>query len=227
MSESDTWTSPGDSSRRQRILAAARELVVQLGYDKAGLREITARAGLSKSAVYLDFESKEALVDALIREESISFATRLFRDLETGADALGFGVMFARTIALLDEHPFLRALLGDDAALLGGYLRRNRSAFLSARHSLNRLMLDLLERRGALRRDVDPDAAASLLMVLTVGFIEAPRETTGDGTGTLLEEMGRMLDRWLIDDDRTRGLRRGDLVSILEQVLRAGGEGAS
>ena len=223
--------------RRDRVLHAARETVLRLGYDKAGLRDIAARAGLSKSAVYLDFASKEALVDELIRSESVAFATELFAAADgdarrTAGEASGtgppsgFGPLFAHTIAMLQRHPFLRSLLAGDEGLLGAYVRRHRGRFLAARSALNRALLELLRRHGRLRAGVDVDAATPLLTMLAIGYVETPSGVAGDRAGTVLEEMGRLLDAWLLDDGAP-AFAPGELPALLRGVLAAAAEGTS
>ncbi len=211
--------------RRARVLDAARETVLQLGYEKAGMRDIAARANLSKSAIYLDFASKEALVDELIRTESVAFATELFAAADgdgagSAGPVTGFGPLFAHTIALLQHHPFLRSLLAGDEGLLGGYVRRHRGRFLAARSTLNRALLELLRRQGRLRPGIDADAAAPLLMMLAIGYVETPLEVAGDRTGTVLQEMGRLLDTWLLADDAP-AFAPGELPALLRDVLAA------
>jgi AcrR family transcriptional regulator len=54
-----------DPNRREDILKAAREVFKQSGYAKAHVAEIAQRAGVAKGTVYLYFESKQAMLDAL------------------------------------------------------------------------------------------------------------------------------------------------------------------
>jgi len=56
---------PADPNRREDILKAAREVFKQRGYEKAHVAEIAQRAGVAKGTVYLYFESKQAILDAL------------------------------------------------------------------------------------------------------------------------------------------------------------------
>jgi AcrR family transcriptional regulator len=51
---------------RQRILAAARELFAQHGYEGTSVRDITARAKANLAAITYHFGSKEALFHAVI-----------------------------------------------------------------------------------------------------------------------------------------------------------------
>jgi AcrR family transcriptional regulator len=53
---------------RQRILAAARELIAERGYDATNVKDITATADVSKGTFYLYFNDKEALTRTLIEE---------------------------------------------------------------------------------------------------------------------------------------------------------------
>ncbi|WP_326836485.1 TetR/AcrR family transcriptional regulator [Amycolatopsis rhabdoformis] len=57
------------SDAKERILAAAHELVEVRGYSALGVAEICKAAGVPKGSFYYFFESKEALALAVIAEE--------------------------------------------------------------------------------------------------------------------------------------------------------------
>jgi AcrR family transcriptional regulator len=50
---------PSDPSARTRLIAAAREVFLEHGLDRAKVEDITQAAGLSKGAFYLHFRTKE------------------------------------------------------------------------------------------------------------------------------------------------------------------------
>jgi AcrR family transcriptional regulator len=54
-----------DPERKERILAAAADLVARNGYHSVSMAEIGAAAGITGSGIYRHFESKSALVVAL------------------------------------------------------------------------------------------------------------------------------------------------------------------
>lgn len=54
--------------RRELILEAARAAFMELGMDKASIREIARRAGYTAGAIYSYFEGKDALYGALLDE---------------------------------------------------------------------------------------------------------------------------------------------------------------
>ena len=52
---------------RERLLAAAEQVLARHGYGGASIDLVTAEAGYSKGAIYSNFESKEAVFLELLR----------------------------------------------------------------------------------------------------------------------------------------------------------------
>src|ERR687886_631072 len=63
-----------DGSKRRQILDGARRVFLAHGFDGASMGEIAKAAGVSKGTLYVYFDSKEALFEALIVEERRSLA---------------------------------------------------------------------------------------------------------------------------------------------------------
>lgn len=61
------WARRKDA-RPAEIIAAALDLFVEKGYAAARLEDVATRAGVSKGTLYLYFQSKEALFQAVVRE---------------------------------------------------------------------------------------------------------------------------------------------------------------
>jgi len=57
-----------DPSSRDRLMQAAVEIFGRKGYAAASVREIVARAGVTKPVLYYHFKSKEGLMTAIIDE---------------------------------------------------------------------------------------------------------------------------------------------------------------
>lgn len=53
---------------KQRILAAALDMFAERGYAATNVRELAESLGLAKSALYKHFDSKEAILNALIAQ---------------------------------------------------------------------------------------------------------------------------------------------------------------
>ncbi|OFX05907.1 MAG: hypothetical protein A3E78_05470 [Alphaproteobacteria bacterium RIFCSPHIGHO2_12_FULL_63_12] len=73
-------------ARPDEILDAALAVFTEKGFDAARVDDIAGRAGLSKGAVYLYFDSKEALLRGLIEREVSPIAMRLKALADAGGD---------------------------------------------------------------------------------------------------------------------------------------------
>ena len=62
--------SPRRQRTRERLIAAAAETIAEKGFQAATLDEIAARAGLTKGAVYDNFDSKDQLFMAVVLQAS-------------------------------------------------------------------------------------------------------------------------------------------------------------
>ena len=63
----------GEVSARERILATASELFYREGIRAIGVDTVVERSGVSKTSLYRQFESKEALIAAVAAEQDRSF----------------------------------------------------------------------------------------------------------------------------------------------------------
>src|SRR5216684_8161801 len=77
-----------DSSKRRQILAGARKVFMDLGFDGASMGEIARSAGVSKGTLYVYFADKNRLFEAIVEEEmsdqqKVAFNFDPERDVET------------------------------------------------------------------------------------------------------------------------------------------------
>lgn len=155
---------------RARILAAARDLFAEHGFDGATLRAIAARAGMGASSIYRHIRSKEELLidDLASRQEE---AWRRFRDADdktrpTRERVLAF---FAEQHRLLSEDAdfttiALRALTHPEA--------RVARRVLALHDRTIGLLAEILMRgrvRGDLARDADVLLGARALFHAALG----------------------------------------------------------
>ncbi|HNR78583.1 MAG TPA: TetR/AcrR family transcriptional regulator [Parvularculaceae bacterium] len=73
-------------ARPDEILDAALAVFTERGFDAARVDDIASRAGISKGAVYLYFDSKEALLRGLIEREVAPAAHRLKALADAGGE---------------------------------------------------------------------------------------------------------------------------------------------
>jgi AcrR family transcriptional regulator len=72
---------------REKILAAARTLFTERGYEGATIRDIAAGAGMSTGAVFASFTDKSDLFTEIVGEEHKALAAAM-RDAAEGRDPL-------------------------------------------------------------------------------------------------------------------------------------------
>lgn len=187
---------PSDPTARIKLLAAAETEFVRHGLDGAKVEEIARRAGLSKGAFYLHFESKDDAFRHLIEAMVARLATYI--------DACP--VDQAMHIPTVDR--FLDFWVAQDAAmfefiwqnrgLVGLLLDGGRSAayrhlvdeFAERAGGKTRLLLEAGARAGIYRSDLDLD--------VTCAFI-----------GGAYDRMARQI---------VRAKQKPDLTSLLRQV---------
>jgi len=68
------------SAKRQQILAGARRVFLELGFDGASMGAIARTAGVSKGTLYVYFASKEDLFTAMIADERQRIRSRFDLD---------------------------------------------------------------------------------------------------------------------------------------------------
>jgi len=83
-----------ESAKRRQILDGARRVFLADGFDGASMSDIARVAGVSKGTLYVYFDSKETLFEALIREDRRSQVERFVfpqGDAEPRATLTAFG----------------------------------------------------------------------------------------------------------------------------------------
>src|SRR4051794_6623317 len=68
-----------EADKRRQILEGARAVFLSSGFDGASMGEIAKAAGVSKGTLYIYFDSKERLFEALTIEEKRGLAEVLFK----------------------------------------------------------------------------------------------------------------------------------------------------
>jgi len=91
--------------KREAIMTAALELFVERGFFGTAVPEIADRAGVGAGTIYRYFDSKEALVNALYRQEKLHFAHVVLDDFPPTAPTRDqFRMLWTRMARFATEH---------------------------------------------------------------------------------------------------------------------------
>ena len=92
--------------KREAILDAALALFVERGFYGTAVPEIADRAGVGAGTIYRYFESKEALVNAIYRQQKLGFAQVVLADFPPSSTTRElFRALWMRMAAFATAHP--------------------------------------------------------------------------------------------------------------------------
>ena len=171
---------------RTRILASALALFAKRGYDRTTFNDIAARLKMTKGAVYWHFESKEALLMALLDEMLAKFRRQIAALLppgETSFEGLSFPVVADMMVRNAVQ------IIGDTKGTAFFLLTHEQVKWADA--SMAKVRDDLLKnqrfgpwaafrtavendvREGRVRKGVDPVQVASVCIAMWDGLVHA------------------------------------------------------
>lgn len=158
-----------------RILEVAEQLFAARGYDAVSIQDIADAATVSKANVFHHFGSKEKLYFSVLNTACGNAAQRL-DELERHGQPIGTRLARFATEHLDDLHEhqavtrlILRELLNDGSnqgSAMANQVFGDKFARFVA-------ILGEAQKRGELRRDLDPALVATLLIGANVFFFQA------------------------------------------------------
>ncbi len=107
-----------NEQREQRILDAATDLFVHYGYDKTTVGDVARKAGISKGAIYLHFESKDNLFEGLLIREMKRYQDTWLELVEADPRGGTIGGMYKNVLCALNSSPFMAAIFKRDRRVL-------------------------------------------------------------------------------------------------------------
>jgi AcrR family transcriptional regulator len=187
---------------RQRLVAAARELFGERGYEDTSIEEVLVASGVARGALYHHFQSKAELFDAVAEAvfgEVASLTDEAARDGATPLERLRAGARAWLEIAC--DRAVQRIVLLDAPRVLGWA----RWRALDEQHSLGDLRASVrrLAREGRLPSEQEEILARMLLAALNEAALFI---TDADGEAAALEAARAAVDVLI---DRLAGAASG------------------
>lgn len=163
------------TARPAEIVEAALQVFADKGYAAARLDDIAARAGVSKGALYLYFETKDELFGAVVREAVAPnvMALRAMADQFDGPFAELAPLLLARAAALLRSSrlPAVARLVVGESRTFPDLARIWHDSVLSVSLGALSGLIARAQARGEVRRG-DPRAyALSLVAPVIMGAL--------------------------------------------------------
>lgn len=162
------------SPKRRQILAGARAVFSEMGFERASVDQVAARAGVSKATVYNHFLDKKTLFVACFSEEADALRERvrckLFHEAPTGPVGPALQAVGEHLLALF-LAPAIVALYRNTSAEVARFPELGRLLFERGPAAMQATVADYLRRwrdAGALVLD-DPHVAAVQFIMLCRG----------------------------------------------------------
>jgi AcrR family transcriptional regulator len=177
---------------RTRILDAAFRTVATYGLSRFTVDDVARTADLSRQTVYRYFDSKDALIVALVfreEEEFIEGVRRAHAEAATLEEAMERAMLYC--LRLAREHPLLDRLLESEPDVLLPYLTTRAGGLIARGRAV-------IEELAAARSDVRPELvhrAADLATRAVISYVLTPGDDAPEGvareTATVLSAVLR------------------------------------
>lgn len=201
-------TKLGHDERENRILDAAAALFIRYGFDKTTVSDIAREAAVSKGAIYLHFDSKDALLEGLIIRELRRYAEKWLALIEADPKGGTLAGMYKNSLFALSDSAFMAAMFKQDGRILGNYLRKPDNFFQKFRNNQTEsdrlIFVRMMQEAGAMRRDLDPKVIAHIMDMLAfslVGMDEIMTRENMPPIEDVIEGIANLMERALVPED--------------------------
>lgn len=172
---------PSDD-RRAAIAKAARELIVEKGVEGLRTRDIAERVGINVATMHYHVPTKEALIELVAESLQQFFRGQSIarpRAHLSARERMDLEFVDFREVAL--ERPEIMLVFSE---LMERARRDERiaDAILPLKKKWRQMLVDMLSEgvsEGAYRKDLDPDAFATVLMSTMIGFCRNRHKESG------------------------------------------------
>jgi AcrR family transcriptional regulator len=213
------------ATRRDSFVDAAQSLVQSKGYEQLSIQDVLDDVGASKGAFYHYFDSKQALLEAVVDrmvDAAVAAQTTLLMDPDVAAPDKMKG-LFAGISQYKSARPelmvgILETWISDDNALVREKVWRGVSARLAP-------LLAMIVGEGRAAGDFtagNPDGAADVLVSLIRGLNEKATElymARQAGTVTL-EDVERAIAAYVEAIERVLGAAPGSVFPVDPVLVR-------
>jgi AcrR family transcriptional regulator len=158
-------------ARKERILDAAAQLLLRVGYGRVTIEDVAQAAEVGKGTVYLHWRAREDLFAAVLDRE---LARALEEVAEGVTDEPGswqlHRLIRAAYVAIMNR-PLLKAMFQSDPEVLGRFARRRSAERIQSRAKALDRYLQWLSEIGQVRQDLSLEDLSVAVLAVWLGFV--------------------------------------------------------
>lgn len=174
---------PRDPGRRRRVLDVARQHFSRAGFRATRLDEIALEAGCAKGALYLEFESKEALLAEVAKEVLAAVEARFLAEVLSVPGPLArLRATLRFTFREMEREPLFERLAEEDPtfSMLRGLVDApDQQTKADGQVAMLRAWVEEGVAAGEIRPDLDREALPYALASLRAIHLSGERSTVG------------------------------------------------
>lgn len=162
---------------RAKLLDAAYAQFCETGIAKTSMEEVARRAGTARITIYRKFDSKDALVDAVMLREFRSYFGEFLNEMlqaDTVADRVVAG--FVTSLRTLGCNPLITRLLEIEPAAVPGAVGGGHSRTMFEVRDFVAQQLRAEQAAGTIAPTVSTTLAADLMVRITGSFLTSPSD---------------------------------------------------
>ena len=200
-------------SKKEQILDMSFSLFLEKGYDNTSISDILSKLDIARGTLYYHFESKEAIMDAIIERTAKKIVE------EAKAIALQKGLSVHEKIFLLFYESSMRRLSGGE--LMIDYLNQPQNALFHEKSNrafiqkISPILGDIISEgvKEGIFDNAFPYESAELVLAMIMGFMDVPYESTNGN------DLERHMESLLYNMERMLGAKEGSFAKLKELSL--------
>lgn len=200
-------------SKKEQILDMSFSLFLEKGYDNTSISDILSKLDIARGTLYYHFESKEAIMDAIIERSAKKIVE------EAKAIVLQNGLSVHEKIFLLFYESNMRRLSGGE--LMIDYLNQPQNALFHEKSNrafiqkISPILGDIISEgvKEGIFDNAFPYESAELILAMIMGFMDVPYENTGEN------DPERRMESLLYNMERMLGAKEGSFAKLKELSL--------
>ena len=200
-------------SKKEQILDMSFSLFLEKGYDNTSISDILSKLDIARGTLYYHFESKEAIMDAIIERSAKKIVE------EAKGIVLQKGLSVHEKIFLLFYESSMRRLSGGE--LMIDYLNQPQNALFHEKSNrafiqkISPILGDIISEgvKEGIFDNAFPYESAELILAMIMGFMDVPYENTGEN------DSERRMESLLYNMERMLGAKEGSFAKLKELSL--------
>ncbi|WP_344785655.1 TetR/AcrR family transcriptional regulator [Gordonia caeni] len=178
-----------EDKTRTKLLDAAYEQFCATGIARASMEEVARRAGTARITIYRKFDSKDALVDAVMLREFQRYFGEFRAEMakaQTAADRVVAG--FVTSLRTIGRNPLITKLLEIEPASVPGLVGGGDSRTMFQVRDFVAHQIRIEQEAGTIGAEVSTMLAADMIVRITGSFLTSPSDLIElDDEATLTE----------------------------------------